>query len=261
MSDMKHSGRRRLLLAGTGAALASAAFRSWALLREIPFATGEWPPFITNKEPRRGLLGELITEVVTEMGARPKFIFTSWPRAEAMVERGLAFAAFPYARTDERASRFDFSDPLLMTRTVLFYRRQPGESPLAFRKIDDLKRYRVGIVYGYFYESMFQQHGVKLEYASTELESLRLLLNDRVDLVPLEETVGWYIINQSLRAQAGEFGTLDTPLVDDVSNYLIVSRAFPESGAIRASFNQALDRLRREGRVDAILHRYKPKGA
>jgi len=257
---MYRKERRRLLLAGAGMALSSTAFRSWALPPEIPFATGEWPPFITNKDPRRGLLGELISEVVTGMGARPKFIFTSWPRAEAMVERGLAFAAFPYARTDDRAARFDFSDPVLTTRTVLFYRRRPGESPVPFRRIDDLKRYRVGIGYGYFYESMFREHGIKLEYASSELESLKLLLNDRVDLVPLEETVGWYIINQSLHAQAGEFGTLDTPLVDDVSNYLIVSRAFPDSAAIRVAFNQALDRLRREGRLDAILHRYKPKG-
>ncbi len=257
-----HQGqRRRLLLAGAGAALTSVAFRSWALPQEIPFATGEWPPFITNKDPQRGLLGELITEVLAGMGAKPKFIFTSWPRAEAMVQRGIAFAAFPYARTDDRAARFDFSDPLLMTRTVLFYRRRPGEAPVPFHKIDDLKRSRVGIVYGYFYESMFREHGVKLEYASSELESLKLLLNDRVDVVPLEETVGWYIINQSLRSQANEFGTLDTPLVDDVTNYLIVSRAFPESGAIRAAFNQALDRLRREGRLDAILRRYKPKGA
>lgn len=225
---------------------------------EIPLATGEWPPYIGSTLPGNGMLGEIVSATLALMQAKPRYTFTSWPRAEQLVEKGLVFAALPYVQTEERAYRFDFSDTLNTTQTVLFYSKTQFTTPPRIAKPEELKPYLVGTARGYWYDSWLTGLGVRLSYASDEIQALQQLQLGRVQFVPAEETMGWFLIRQHLAQHAAQFAAVDKPLDSSKSNHLLVSRSYPGHAELLQRFNHALATLKRNGDYRRIVQRYQP---
>jgi polar amino acid transport system substrate-binding protein len=210
---------------------------------KIKMATGEWMPFTSEKMEDFGDFTRSVTLVFREMGLEPEYVFYPWRRCYDSVIKGKVWAAFPYSYTERRAEEVWFTNPLSYSKTLFFYysRGDSSKKDYAFRSLEDLKSYRIGGVTGYFYEDSFEKAGLNVDYVNKEISGLEKLMKGRIDLMPMNDLVGWRFIRAHFPDDADHFKTLPKPLSIDPL-HLIVSRAYPQSKELLHRFNSALKR-------------------
>jgi len=217
----------------------------------LVMATGEWRPYTSSTMEGYGEFTRRVSAVVEEMGRKAEYRFYPWARCYDAVVKGRVWAAFPYARSEERAREVWYSKPLSLSRTLFFYYDPPGD-PKRFEveALSDLKRYRVGGVTGYFYEEMFREAGLDIDYANKEVQGMEKLRRGRIDLMPVNEHVGRELVREHFPEDADRFKTLDHVLsVNDLS--LIVSRSYPGSKQLLRAFDAALERCKEKGTIQS----------
>lgn len=219
-------------------------------------ATGELPPYVSER-PEESFLTDLFQEVAKEMGVTVTFQFLPWKRCEAYVEDLKVWAAIPYVPTPEREKKFDFSKPLYLKETKFFYYSPDGKPKhIPYAELSDLKHYRIGGVRGYFYEPMFREAGIPLDFVNQEEQNFRKLQDERVDLVPALETLGWHMIKKLFPPEEVEkFFTLEKPL-DVGANYLMMSKQYPDGQQLLAQFNAALKKIQESGVYQHIAEQH-----
>lgn len=219
----------------------------------LPLATGEWLPYTSENLEGYGFITEIVTAVLREMQIEPQYTFETWKRCYSLVLRGDVWAAFPYSYTEERADEVLFSDVVGESTTKFFYYGS-GQS-YAYTTLEDLQPYRIAGVKGYFYEEAFSEAGLNVSYTADETSALKRLQAGRVDLMPLNELVGWALIREVFPDQADQFHTVDTPY--DVSELMLVaSPQYPGAQEYLEQFNQALQRVKQSETYRDILRKY-----
>ena len=217
--------------------------------QQLPLATGEWVPITSAAMDGYGEFTRSVTTVLKEMGIEPKYHFYPWRRCFDAVVKGRAWAAFPYSYTQEREKKVWYSDPLSCSKTVFFY-YDGGKAPkrFIFSNLEDLKPYRVGGVTGYFYEEAFKDAGLNVDYVNKEINAIEKLKMGRIDLMPVNERVGWNLIKTHFPNEADKFKTIAKPL-DMNALHLIVSKEYPEAKKLLERFNQALKNCMKKGSI------------
>jgi polar amino acid transport system substrate-binding protein len=174
-------------------------------------------------------------------------------RCYSLVVRGRVWAAFPYSYTEERTKDVLFSDTLGESTTRFFYYGQ--DTPYQYNTLDDLKAYTIAGVKGYFYEDAFARAGLNVSYTTDETSALKRLAAGRVDLMPLNELVGWSLIKELFPDEVDRFGTLETPY-DTNELKLIVSKTYPDAQDYLQRFNAALQQVKAGEAYQQILEKY-----
>lgn len=222
---------------------------------EVILVTGEWFPYTSETAENMGAFTELVSAAFEEMGQQHRYIFYPWKRAESETKDGRAFATFPYIVTTEREADFDFSDPVMISTGKFFYMPERHESTIAYDELEDLQAYRVGGTLGYWYETPFQQAGLRADYASSDEQNIQKLYLDRIDLAASEELVGWAIIRELYPQETHRFATVAKPLNEDPLR-LMVSRQYPGAAELLQRFNMALEAIYAKGIAQEILEKY-----
>jgi polar amino acid transport system substrate-binding protein len=156
------------------------------------------------------------------------------------VVKARVWAAFPYSFTEKRAKKVWFSDVLSCSKTVFFYYdTNNGSKNYHFSRLEDLRPYQIGGVTGYFYEESLKRAGLSVDYVSKEIHAIEKLKIGRIDLMPVNEMVGWDLINRHFPADAHNFKTLPKPLSVEPLR-LIVSKDYPGSKRLLERFNKTL---------------------
>lgn len=226
---------------------------------EVILTTGDWPPYVFETGPDRGPMADIVTAAFKEVGITTKVVYYPWKRAEDEVRDGKAFAAFPYATTDERKKEFDFSDPMYVVKGRFFYNKKFHPDGIPFEKLEDLRSYKIGGMLGSWYESYFKNAGLQVEYVPDMAQNVEKLALGRIDLMTEEENSCWYLIRQKYPKESDQFATLEKPLeqpglVNDFS--LMVSRTYPNSAELIKKFNAGLAAIRANGTYQKILEKY-----
>lgn len=230
-----------------------------AQAQRITLVTGEWAPYVSATMDRKGFFMEITDATFKEMGTAYDISFVPWSRAEAMVKEGTAFAALPYAPTEERMSTFDFSDEVAKSTGKLFaIKGGRVATTFSWSSYTDLKPFTIGGVRGYWYEPIFKEAALFVDYANADDLNVKKLSNMRVDLMPMDELGGWFLIKKLDPTNVDKYFTLEKPLSNS-SLRLMVSRSYPDSVVILARFNLALAKIRKNGVYDAILRKYNLK--
>lgn len=223
----------------------------WA--EKVPLVTGEWSPYTSENLEGYGFITEIISEVIKEMDMEPEYKFYQWKRCYSLVKRGKVWAAFPYSYTEERAQEVLFSDTVGESTTKFFYYKKTKD--YTFETLEDLKPYKIAGVKGYFYEEDFNQAGLSVSYTSDETSALKRLVAGRVELMPLNELVGWALIKTEFPDEIDHFGTL--PKAYSVAELkLIVSKDYPNSMELLKKFNETLKNVKTMESYNAILMKY-----
>jgi polar amino acid transport system substrate-binding protein len=224
-------------------------FAPMSKAQSIPMATGEWAPFTSENMKDYGEFTKNVTIVFKEMGVEPDYLFYPWRRCFDSVIKGRVWAAFPYSYTKKRAGKVWFTNKLSCSKTVFFYYFQ-GKSPKKYHynSLEDLNSYRIGGVTGYFYEELFKDADLKVDYVNKEINAMEKLKIGRIDLMPVNELVGWNLIKTHFPHDAHNFKTLTKPL-NIMPLHLIVSKDYPESRKLFDRFNQALQRCLEKGLI------------
>lgn len=212
----------------------------------LVLVTSEWRPYTSSKMENYGEFTRKVSLIFKEMGQTPEYRFYGWGRCYDAVVKGRVWAAFPYSFTKERAEEVLFSEPLSFSRTLFFYYAPPGShKTFEAHTIEDLKKYKVGGVSGYFYEEMFREAGLSVDYVNREVQGIEKLILNRIELMPINEHVARDLVRQHFPDHVKDFKTLDYVFsVNELS--LIVSKNYPNSRQWLGRFNAALKRCRKK---------------
>lgn len=203
-----------------------------------------------DDETPRGLDVELVRAVLDESGEAYSLRLYPWARVKQMLERGEVHMAFQFAGTPERQAQFELVGPLRSGSTVFMSSKRLVLQD--WRSLDDLSPYVIGQVRGYAYEAAFDKADLRRDSsASNPRQLVSMLLAGRIDIIVGDREQLLYFVREQ-RAQ-DEIHILPTPLVQ-MPRYV----AFAKGDKARAEvFARALERLRGDGRLDAILQRWR----
>jgi polar amino acid transport system substrate-binding protein len=246
--------RARLSLAA--ALLVFAAVPSaWAADGEVVFAVGEWAPYVGESLPGHGYAASIVRAACGAAGLRARFEFYSWPRAEARVAEGLAFATFPFVSLPEREERFFLSEAVLRSSIAILRSTENPASgtlnysgdPMAF----------VGRVVGTTagtkaVSEPLRKAGVAVEETDTIDLSLLKLDRGRIDFVVEERIVLIDAVRRLFPRGAARFAFLERGFLDTRGYRLLVSRKYPGARVLLERFNAGLAAIIDNGTADRI---------
>jgi polar amino acid transport system substrate-binding protein len=151
--------------------------------------TESYPPF-TYREPDGTYKGAGIDQVARIMlSARLAYSLDMmpWARAFALAETKEWNCAFAAARTPERERRFKWVTPLYIDRSILV--RHTG-SDITASTIDEAKSFNLGTHREDYTEQLLKNLGFpKIDISADFDATLRKLLSDRIDMMPMSEGV------------------------------------------------------------------------
>lgn len=227
--------------------------------KTVLLVTGEWAPYTSENLEGYGFFTSIVTEVFKKMNMVPEYRFYPWKRCELQLEKGAAFAAFPYAFTRERAKKFWFTDLMTLAddstepTRLFFYKRKPAE--FKFKRLKDLRAYKIAGIAGYYYLELFDEAGIPYDYSDNEAAAFRKLVGGRIDLVPIIHSAGIKIIKQLYPNEAKHFGVLEHS-IGGAGTRLMVSRSYPDAKKIMKRFNTAFQEIVKDGTYLNILKNY-----
>ena len=224
---------------------------------KLSLVTGEWKPYTSSTMDAHGFFSEIVTATFQKAGIEVRIDFYPWKRCEANVKSGGAFAAFPYSITEERKKFAYFSDPVSISKTVFFYSNRLHNTSVCSDTSADLKRYRIVGVLGYFYKEKFEEEMLKVAYVAKEEKALQLILYERYDLLPLNNYVGFSLIQEKFPDKGPYFSVCKQPLSIDTL-HLMISKRYPNSKVLLEKFNSALIDLKAEGTYQKIESKHFP---
>jgi polar amino acid transport system substrate-binding protein len=241
---------RRALLGGL--ALVGFAPAPGRASRKLALATTEYPPYYGPNLPNGGPVTELSVLALRHAGYEADVQFLPWARALQAGKDGSVDALVGVWHAPERDKDFLFSQPVISNR-ILLCRRQ-GRGPTHFTGFEALRPYTVGVVRGYADPPGLAAAGIKVEAVGEDLQNLRKLLADRIDLVLIDGRVADHLIRLHMPEARSAIDCIEPP-VQEHPQHLAASRRAPDAAAIVAAFNRGLHGLRESGRHDEILTR------
>jgi polar amino acid transport system substrate-binding protein len=240
--------------------LALALAGSGLAQQPVLFFIGEWEPYTSSSLPNKGCATELVAAACKAGGIEPAFEFFPWPRAEAMVEAGQAFCAFPYASNKQRAATFDFSDALFYTAPkFIYWKKTRSFEGLSASSLAGLKAYSVALLSGTWTEKDLKAAGIRVQLVNSLEGGVRMLQAGRVDFLVEDEVVAFEMIRKLFPGEAGMFKSLPVAIWGAKANYLLVSRTYPNAAGILGRFNRGLKEIKRNGTYKQITSNYKMK--
>jgi polar amino acid transport system substrate-binding protein len=219
---------------------------------KVVVTTGEWPPYTSDSMSNKGFVSEIVTKVVKLMNMDTEIKFYPWRRCYQYVLWGKAWAAYPYSFTEERAKEVAFSDDVAFSTTKFFFCKSGQKKKFTYNELNDLKNYIVGGVIGYYYEEIFKKANLKIDYVAKESMALEKLFLGRIQLLPMNEMVGWELIRKTFPENVAMFGTLEKPL-DRKSMQLIVDKKNDKSIKLMKKFNTQLTVFMKSNQYQQII--------
>jgi len=225
----------------------------------VPFVTGEWAPLVSDKLPNKGPAVELILAITKAAGITPVITFLPWARAEMTVQDGETFAAFPYAGTTERRSKFLISEPFLITHSkFIAYTGNPRTpAALANKSLEELKMSMIGAPSGGFVIDLLKSEGYKRVYVTEDTNrSIEILKSGKIDYFAEVPIVAFDSIKKLFPQDIDKFIIMNNTPFPKTEIGLIVSKSYPDSPEILKKFNNGLAIIKKSGEYKKIMNKY-----
>ncbi|RED43401.1 substrate-binding periplasmic protein [Aestuariispira insulae] len=209
-----------------------------------------WPPITSEKISGEGLATDIVTKAFRIAGYDPKVETIPWKRALVMVETLKSDAIVAAYHNDDRAQKFDYSLPYLVT-PILFLKRR--ETNISYNSLEDLRNVRIGIIRSASNGNEFDQADFlnKIELSNPSV-IIRMLYYGRVDIAPFTNVVGMHLINTRFSQWSDEFEFFGRPLAV-LRYYLIIGKAHPKKDTILKDFNMAIMEMKSDGTIQEII--------
>ena len=229
--------------------LATAALTASAQSTTLNLVSTAWPPF-TNQigQPRFAL--DLVETALGRIGigARTAMIEAS-KYTPALLSNAFDGSAAAW-KDAEREKALIFSTPYLENRLILLARRGDDVSATA---LGALKGKRIAIVGGYAYGNALDTPGLTLVRASSEEDSLAMLLANKADYTLMDDLVVQYLVDHYPEEARTRLSLGTTPLVTRPL-YFAVRRTYPNAESIVSRFNTQLRGLIADRTYHKLLH-------
>jgi polar amino acid transport system substrate-binding protein len=240
--------RRTVLACLLGAGWFGAAFAT-----ELTAYTEQWPPYnFAEGGEVKGVASDVLRAACELSQLRCTFELVPWARAYKAARQSPNTLVYTTARKPSREAEFIWIGPIL-PRTTWVYGRAGAEGKI--RDFKDLARLRVGAVRD---EAAYQdllavgvpENSFLLE--ATNANVLKMLLSNMVDvMVDTEVGMAWNL--HSAGVESGAVAKL-MKLSDDGAYYFALN--LKSDPALARALQASVDKLRRDGRIDAIVRQY-----
>lgn len=242
-----------LLLAVSTAAFAEGEKDLLARIQErgklIIATEGNWSPW-TYHDETDALTGfdiEIGALIAKGLGVEPEYMETAWDAILAGVDSGrfdIACNGVDY--TEERAQKYDFSDPYVYTEIVLVVR---GDND-SIQSFEDLKGKKTSNSPNSTYAERAEKLGASVTYVDTLGETLEMVLQGRVDAtINAKGSVEDYL---SEHPDANIKIVVTAP--GDPVCYPV--RKGEDSASLLAAINEILAQAREDGTLAALSQKY-----
>jgi polar amino acid transport system substrate-binding protein len=243
--------RRRL--AALLFALASLLPLPAAAGRDLVLAATEYPPYTSEALEQGGPMSQIAIAALQHAGYGVRLRFLPWARALRLAEQGEVDGLLAVWHSPERERSFWFSRPVVSNRLVLCGRE--AHMPRRFDGFAALHDYTLGVVRGYAKPAGLDAANLTVEEATDDLQNLRKLVADRVDLVLIDGRVERFLVSRHMPESAPALRCLQPP-VQEPPLYLVVSRRVPDGQDVMQAFDAQLATMVRDGEYAAISERW-----
>jgi len=226
--------------------------------KTIRITAGEWSPYISEKLPHKGFAAHIIREAFLLKNISVEFEFFPWKRSFDQVKAGRREATPFWRKTEERAQFFYFSDVVIETSVVFFHKK---DVPFSWEKIEDLKGLSVGVTDSFNPQDEFTQASKSglfhTQVAESEVINIKKLINNRIDIFPIEKRVGQSLLFSDFSLQQRQQITHHKKPLTTNKSRMLFSKKTPNTLEMLKLFNQGLAQLKQTGRYQSILNDFK----
>lgn len=234
-----------LLLAGT----VRAADTSLVLLTE------NFPPYNMAKNGKNFAQDENIhgiaVDIVREIFKRADISYSltlrfPWERIYKLALENPGYGVFVMARLPEREKLFKWVGPIGPDDWIMLAKT---DSKIALGSLEQARQYKIGAYKGDAIAETLAKQGLNPIVVLRDQDNARKLVSGQIDLWATGDPAGRYLARQE--------GVNDLKTVlrfNSAELYLALNKDVPDD--VVARLQKALDELRKEGEVDAIMARY-----
>ena len=219
---------------------------------KVVLAYVDYPPYYGKSLENGGPITEIIVQAFKLAGYRVNLKFVPWARGLQGTKIGIYDGLFTAWYRKDREQWFVFSAPL-PPNEIGFYKRKKDN--IKFNSFEDLKSYRIGVVWGYSNPPGFKEANLRTQEVTTDKKNLLKLALSRIDLALTDTALGQYIIRTEIPEQASKLEWIDPP-VEVVNQYLMISKQAKNFRKKLEAFNSGLKMLSDSGRLDKLLTKH-----
>lgn len=222
--------------------------------KPVKLATLEWPPYVSGSLPGQGAAVVVARAAFAAMGYELSIEVLPWSRAVNAGKSDDRFVGY-FPEYDSAAFRSVCiaSEPLGYGPLGL---AQTKDRPIAWTNLNDLKRYRIGVVQDYVnvaeLDASISSGTQKHDIAPDDSKNLLKLANDRVDAAVIDINVFNYLLRKDLALKPyTDKISMNSKMLEDKPLYICFRKG--ESGQHMAKlFNQGLKKID----IKAIMSNY-----
>jgi polar amino acid transport system substrate-binding protein len=207
---------------------------------------GEWNPYTGVDLPGYGCDSRVVSEVFAQIGYSVEFGFFPWARAYHLAEIGEYDGTMEWDDTPEHRDAFYISSEALSEQEWVFYFRV--DKPFLWKSLDDLRGRTVGVTSNYAYSDAFndliKSGKVFFAEASSDEANFKKLLSGRIDVFPIEKSVGKAILQKSFLPEEQAKLSFDPRSFHEFHPYLLLSKEIPINVDRIDKFNSGLTKLK-----------------
>ena len=221
----------------------------------INLLTENFPPYNMAADgknyARDGNIQGIAADIVREMFERAGIDYTltlrfPWERVYQTALETPGYGAFVMARLPEREALFKWVGPIGPDDWVLLAR---ADSTINITSLEQARHYKVGAYKGDAIADHLQAQGLEPSLALRDQTNVEKLQSGEIDLWATGDPAGRYLARQQ-----GVTGLKRVLRFDDAQLFLALNRETADE--IVARLQAALEQMRADGAVDAIMGRY-----
>ena len=213
---------------------------------------GEYPPFsIYSKDGKlSGLSVDIAKALLEDSGIANTWIKTPWKRALHTAKIKPNTMLLTTTRTPKREQHFHWIGPFDNRNIYIFKLRK--RTDIILGSLINAGNYRVAAQAGAAYSSQLKSYGADVYEVVTDLQVMRMMLVDRVDLGIFND----HTIKYLAEAEGTDFSMFERELLIDNTQgyYFAISKDTPPE-TVKA-LQDSLDNLMERGIVDQIRGKY-----
>ena len=217
---------------------------------KLKIATTEYAPYTSTEMQHDGYINHIIADAFLETGVVVEFVSMSWEDALEAAKSGeydaVSYGNFVRAREDE----FFHSEPITAESLVFYVNKNAG--PENWRELSDLSEHKMGVTDGYLYNdelASYIQAGSNIVKNSDDDTNLRSLIQGDIDVFPIDELTGWYLLERDYSNAERNKVMAIKPFISTVTTHLLIPKGQSDSQLILALFNKGLESLTLEGKL------------
>jgi len=212
----------------------------------IRIATGEYPPYYSEKLPDYGLNLYVVTQVFARMGIQVEYGFFPWSRSLQLAKNNAWDLSCCWTVTPERSKHFYFSDAIRKTSEYVFYHLK--SYPFDWHSVDDLANIEIGTTirfsYGHEFDSAERSGHLLIEKAPSDEINFRKLLGGRIKLFPIGRDKGQQILSELFSPEQSQLLTYHPKPISAFTTGLMISKNNKNALQILEAFNKELAKFK-----------------